>query len=250
MQRTFNYTGRQRIEKKHALFSFPENSKSAPEFEVEFASELLEDFPPDASLYVEAHFRETRQRFDFGTVGNVSAPEDRCLDKIDLSGPTLFRVLIVDHTGRQGLILGSGDHFRADAGDDENNRTWLLSVSARPIGQLPWKVEFQTGGMPELTINKSIPGAIERLRSDLVFQSLVLPAALREILIHYLVIDHDDSSEIWEQWNSFASRYAEAVPTGGDASDQLEWVDEVVAGFCAQFGFSDMLVNSGIGDTE
>ena len=249
MQRTFNYTGRQRIEKQHALFSFTENCEGAPEFDVKFSLDP-DAFPPDAFLYVEAHFRETRQRFDFGTVGNISEPDDRRIDQLDLSGPTLFRVLVVDHTDRQGLVLGLGDHFRADAGDDAEDRTWLLAVHARPIGQLPWKMEFQTGGMPELTVSKSIPGAIERLRSDPVFQSLILPAALKEILVYYLWNDHEDSGEIWEQWLSFAAQFAEPLPNGGDVSDLIKWVDEVVAGFCGQFGFSEMLVNSSIGETE
>lgn len=248
MQRTFNYTDRHRLEKADAVFSFRENSTNAPDFDVNFEFNP-DDFPPDAALYVEAHFRETRQRFDFGTVGQISPPDNRRLDQIDLSGPTLFRVLIVDHTSG-GIILAAGDGFRADTGEDGENQSWLLAVSARPMGQVTWKMEFQTGGMPELTVNNSIPGAIERMRSDPIFQSLILPAALREILIHYLWNNHEENSDIWKQWTEFAELFADPIPDDDDTSVLLDWVDEVVAGFCARFDFSDMLVHSGIGDSE
>ena len=74
-----------------------------PSFDAEF--EFLQRFPDDSAIYVEAYYKETLQRFSFGTVGNVTRPADRTLSAVDLTGTTLFRVRVVDESGRIGRLL-------------------------------------------------------------------------------------------------------------------------------------------------
>ena len=190
MQRTLNYTDRSRIEKKQALFSFVEKNGRAPEFNVELDINA-DPYPESARIYIEAYHKETRQRFDFGTVHEIAPPANRCLDQIDLSGPTLFRVLIVDESGRHGMLLACGDQFRADTDDNEDNRSSILAVRKYDMGQLPWRIYIETGAAPELHLNSRIQGAIEKMKSDPEFQSLILPAALREVLTYYLWNEED-----------------------------------------------------------
>lgn len=240
MQRTFNYTGRHKIDQRDALFSF-DGPEDAPSFNVEFRINENE-FPKDASLYVEAYYKETRQRYDFGKISKITPPIDRSLSEIDLSGPTQFRVLIVDESELNGLLLGSGSSFRADADDENNNRASILTVRKKPLGQLAWKVEFETGGVPELCINTNIPNAIDKMRSDPYFQSLILPAALKEVLIYFLWNEIDEESEISKRWMEFATHFGDEKPDTEDPLALIQWIDDVVFEFSRKFELCDRLL--------
>ncbi len=243
MQRTFNYTGRRKIEQSEALFSFfgPEDS---PSFNVEFRFDAKE-YPDDASLYVEAYYKETRQRFYFGTISKIVPPSDRGLTQLDLSGSTLFRIMIVDESGLHGLLLASGEAFRGDKdNNDDQDKTSILTVVKKPLGQLTWKVEFETGGVPELCINNSIPNAIEKMKSDPHFQALVMPAALRQVLIYFLWNDTDEDDEIASKWMGFAKYFGEEKPDDNDPVRLINWVDDVVSSFSQRFEMCDRLLNA------
>jgi hypothetical protein len=246
MLRTLNYTGRKKIERADALFSFTDDQKEIPEFNVVFNLDPSA-YPAGAVVYVEAHYKETRQRYSFGLLAGLTPPDNRELNEIDLSGPTLFRVLIVDESGKHGLLLASGEGFRADDNGGEDNKSSILSVVTRPLGQLTWKVEFETGSMPELCLNNSIPNAIEKMRVDPMFQALVLPAALREVLMYFLW-NEDDDSEHGQHWMSFAELLADEKPHSNDPGELLNWVGDVVAEFSKRFRLIDRLVGVDAGD--
>lgn len=250
MQRTLNYTNRNRIEQKESLFSFTECDDGIPEFHVKFNLDTA-TYAEDADLYVEAHYKETRQRFYFGKINNITPPANRKLDELDLTGPTLFRVIIVDTSGHHGLLLASGDRFRGDTDNkDEENKSSLLTVKTSDnLGQTTWRVEFDTGGSPELWLNNKIPSAIQKMRGDPVFQSLVLPAALRQILMYYLW-NEDEENEYHKRWMTFAETYAEDKPEDDDPSALLDWINDIVTGFSLSFELCDRLVNSERNDTE
>jgi hypothetical protein len=245
MQRTLNYTERKRIEQKQAQFSFSDKDTEVPEFDVTFNIDGSA-YPENAALYVEAYHKETRQRFSFGTVVKIVPPTNRMLDQLDLSGPILFRVIVVDEAGKNGLLLASGEGFRADANEDEDNKSSILTVVSRPLHQVPWKVDFDTGGPPELCLNNTIPNAIEKMRTDSIFQSLILPAALRQVLTFYMW-NEDEESEVSERWISFAALFADK-PEGSDPIQTMDWIDEVVEGFAAKFDLCDRLNNELRGD--
>ncbi|MFO0180993.1 MAG: hypothetical protein ACK517_04320, partial [bacterium] len=205
MQRTFNYTERSKIEKSHATFRIVDKGDDIPEFNVVFNFDLSRIQAPErARVYVEAHYKETRQRFDFGTVAAISPPKSRRLDRIDLSGPTLFDVLVVDESGRHGRLVARGDAFHVATEDDDSAKNSLLSIRRFQLGQVPWKVHLTPGNPPELLVNRSIPGVVERAKTDRLFQALVFPAALREILIHYLWNEEDEEDEHFGRWIRFA----------------------------------------------
>ncbi len=241
MQRTLNYTNRRRIEKHEVLFSFTEDGGNIPEFEALF--EFNSEYPKDASLYVEAYYRETRQRFDFGKVSKITPPKNCKLDELDLSGSIQFDVLIVDKSRKHGLVLARGTRFKADSDDgEENNRSSILPVKKAQLGQLPWKVEIESGELTKLCLNDSIPNAIEKINNDAVFQSLILPAALKEILTFYLWNEDQDSEEA-KRWFAFADDFAESRPKSEDPSELLEWVEEVVEEFAKHHNLGDLLVD-------
>ncbi|MFQ3246618.1 MAG: hypothetical protein ACI9SP_003271 [Arenicella sp.] len=243
MQRTFNYTGRKRIEQTEALFSFS-GPEDLPSFNVEFKINE-HDFPLESSLYVEAYYKETRQRYDFGKISKIVPPADRSLTKVDLSGSTLFRVLIVDESESQGLLLASGSSFRADGdSNEEKDRSSILTVVKKPMGQLTWRVDFDTGGPPELCLNTNIPNVIDKMRTDPHFQALVLPAALRQVLMYFLWNEDDLDNEAVGKWMVFAEYFGEEKPESTDPSTLMDWVDNVVSEFSMKFTLCDRLLKA------
>ena len=241
MQRTFNYTGRKRIEQTEALFSFT-GPDETPSFAVEFRIRESE-YPKDASVYVEAHYKETRQRYYFGKVSKIIPPEDSSLTEVDLSGPTLFRVMIVDESAENGLLLASGENFRADIDpNEEKDRSSIITVVKKDLGQQTWTLAFETGGAPELCINSKIPNAIEKLRADPYFQGLILPAAFKQVLIFYLWNEDLGETEISKKWMEFAETYGEKMPDSNDPETLMSWVDDVVSEFSKEFNMCDRLL--------
>jgi hypothetical protein len=238
---TFNYTNRIKIKQHEALFSFKESDDNVPEFNALFKFDT-KAYPPDSSIYVEVYHKETRQRFDYGKVSNITPPKDRKLDKIDLTGSVLFNVIIVDSSTKHGLLLASGRGFKANADGEEENKSSLLNVRSMPLGQLPWKLEFEIGCSPELYLSSNIPNAVDKLRVDPIFQSLILPAALKEILTFYFW-DEDQESDEAKQWLTFATTFADNPPDSNDPSELLIWVDEVIMEFSKRFELCDRLMN-------
>ena len=185
-------------------------------------------------------------------MSNITPPSSAKIDQLDLSSPTLFDILLVDESGVHGQILASGSGFRAEGDSNNDSKSSLLPVIARPLGQLTWKVEMDTGmeSKPELILNSEIPDAISKIRNDPHFQALILPAALREILIYFLWDDDDiEDNEVRKYWMEFGTILGGEIPVTKDASELFTWVDKVVDGFCERFSLCDLL-RSDIEDSQ
>lgn len=228
MQRTYNYTGRRKIESNEVQFSFSDENKKLS-FDVKFNFDVGH-YPGDAVIYVEAYSKETRQRYSFGKISSISPPSNREISQVDLSGNVLFRILIVDESGSHGMLLASGDRFSAHT-DQDKNKSSILTIVQRSLGELPWRVDIGSGshGEPELIINKLIPNGIEKLRSNSLFQALILPAALKQILTHYIWNQDAEDQDMFEKWMGFAELYADERPQGEDPTEISDWIDEVVS---------------------
>lgn len=242
MLRTFNYTGRKRINQNEVTIQLDE-SNGVPEFNAEFRIDWNE-FPDDAEICVEAYSGVTRQRFDFGTVERHPPTEYRRLDNLDLTEGIKFRVLIVDGSDQQALILAAGNGFLGDS-NDELDRTSLLTVKTLPLEGTIWRLNCSEEFKPELILNNRIPNAIEKMRSDPVFQALILPIAMRDILRYYLLNeDVDREKEIVRQWLAFAEKFSDIDPDFDDNDSVTRWVDDVVGDFSKNFGLCDKLAES------
>jgi hypothetical protein len=244
MLRTFNYTNRRRIQQKEVSIRTVGPDHEIPRLQADLNLDAS-DYPADATVYVEAYYKETRQRFCFGTIARIAPPADPRLNEIDLTGTTQFRVLVVDESGRHALILGSGEGFQTCAGETgEENRSSLLVVVARPMGALPWRVEFANDGKPILAINQRVPGAIEKVRSNAIFQALILPAATRVVLARLMGSDEiDEDSEVYLRWKAFAMQFTDVEPDTEDAGAFEDWLDEVVSEFAKRFDLCDRLAD-------
>lgn len=242
MQRTINYTGRRKVELKELQIFMYESESGIPSFDVDFSLNR-DKLPDEAAIYIEAYQRNTLQRFHFGTVSQIRKPENRELAQLDLTSPTLFRIRIVDETEHLGRLVASAESLRPEGENDEDQRSSLLVVHSRPLGQQTWKVEVATGGKPELCINSRIPDAIGQLKSNPQFQSLILPAAFRQVLTFLLWNDDIEEGGVSEQWMIFAEHIAYEKPQTDDPSELMKWVDDVVERFSESFELCDILLH-------
>ena len=242
MLKTFNYTGRKKIYQDEVLFSLL-GSEDSPSFNVEFKFNER-GFPKESALYVEAYYKETRQRYNFGKISAIVHPENRSITEVDLSGLTLFRVIIVDETESRGRLLASGERFRANSDNKEKKgKSSLISVVQKPMGQVPWRVDVEPENAPVLCLNKSIPNVIEKIRYDPYFKALVLPAVLREILVRFLWDEVGAENEAMEKWMEFAEKFGEKMPASSEDIGLLEgWVDGVVDEFSKKLSLTDCLL--------
>lgn len=235
MLRTFNYTGRRRIHQTEASFSIETIPGKPPRFSADIRLEQ-DIYPQDASVYVDAWYKETRQRFFFGNVGKIVPPQSTTLDMVEFSEGIQFRILVVDERGKHALLLGYGS-FRV-AGEDPHDadKRSLVSVVARDLGSLPWKVELDEEMRPSLLINRNIPNPIEKMRSDPVFQALILPIAMRDILKKIIFSDDiDQDGEVYRQWLALALTLTDQPPAGLEGDAQDDWLGDVVDEFCTKF---------------
>lgn len=246
MLRTINYTGRSKISRDEVRITLTAEIGMEPSFDAEF--EFLQRFPDDSAIYVEAYYKETLQRFSFGTVGNVTRPADRALSAVDLTGTTLFRVRVVDESGQIGRLLGAAEALRPEGSDDEDNSESLMTLKTGPLEALPWKVEARTDGCkPCLIINNRIPDALNRAKSDPSFYSLILPGALQQVLYQFLLNQPDEedteANEQWGRWMEMATKLESEPPETTDFDELSSWVERVVEAFCKREDMTSALVN-------
>jgi len=234
ISRHINHTGRKKIKHSEIEIELVEQKEEAPGFIATFQLNRG-DLPPSADLFVEAYHRNTSQRFNFGTVGAPLPPEDTTLDQIDLSGPTLFRVKVVDNSENIGRLVASAEQLKPKDDDEEEQRASLMIFKSMPeMGNLTWKLSFTEAHKPVLCINNKIPEAKNQLLNNPIFQSLILPAAFREVLL-YIFWDQDGETEegTWQQqWMDFANRIApDECPHETEPDLLHSWIDEVVRAF-------------------
>lgn len=240
MQRSINFTGRRKILRDEIQMKMLDTEDSIPSFDVTFSLNKG-NLPDDATIYIEAYKNNTNQRFHFGTVGHTIKPENCKLNRIDLSAPTLFRIMIVDETGQHGRLIASADQIRPES-DDEIQKNSLLPVKSTQLDQLTWKVEIEPGNKPVLCINRRIPDALGQLAHNPQFQSLIFPAALRQILIFYLWNDNDEDDPFSADWMRFAEHILCERPHENDPLTLMTWVDDVVSEFSNAFKLTEMLL--------
>lgn len=240
MLRTFNYTGRQRIDQQDVHIRLEANGDGAPSFTARL--DLSEALPRHCKVYVEAYRKQTSQRFDFGTVGHLRAPSDRELREVDLAGRLLFRVRVVDESSGIGTVIASGD--RISPQDTLGNTNSMMPIKAASLGNVPWKLDIDgTDEYPILFVNKNIPDAQNRFQTDVVLISAVLPAALRQVLTFYTLLTSEDEKdgEARLNWLAFAEFLVPPPADDADSDIFLKWIDEVIEAFSDHHRLASML---------
>ena len=220
------------------------------EAELDFTSLAV---PTSAEVFVEAYHKATTQRFAWGTVANPQPPDSTLLDSIDLGGRILFRVKVVDNSGDVGLILASADQIPATDEDEGAQKDHLIVVIARDLGELPWDINISSDGetRPALILNNRIPDAINLIQHDPVYQSMLLPAVIREVYT-FIFWDSDggEGEGSWQQaWLDFGELLiAQPPPNSDDSFACREWTDLLLDEFSRQHQLSNRVIVSLTGE--
>jgi hypothetical protein len=198
------------------------------------------DLPGDAQVIVEAYRQSISERFSYGTVANAF-PKDPAVLKDLHPAEVAFRVKVVDVA--TGQVLARGDKFRPGEGEDSGLRP-LMKLIVRDLGKQPWFVERGDAGM-QLVLNARIEEAEKRIQADRIFRGLILPAALRQVLLLLWAerIEDEDDDEPDALWFRFAENLGCPAPESLDADDAAahEWIDAVCAAFCEREDYAAMV---------
>lgn len=236
MLRKLNFTERTKIPRSAVQITLRRESDGVLAFDP--ILDLSSVTAPAASrVYIEAHYRTSYMRFDCGTLGDLTPPDDRRLSEIDSGSVVRFRVKVVDNATNTHRIVAAADDFTVStSAGDGGTRIPLLEVNFRDLGDLPWRVELEANG-PVLELNNRVEGIERMARHDAAFFALVYPAAVREILTHILIIDQyelaEDADEWWSLWMRWARELTDA-PLPVELEDRRTWIEDVAAAFCGR----------------
>lgn len=242
MQRRFNYTNRQRINRKDVSFTIVEDNEGRPQFYADFNLTKY-DLPPNAKLAVEAYDRNILMRFPFGSVEEPKNSTPTTLTDFIGSDSYYFRVKVVDQQNKSRLFAVA-DSINAVRRDDEGKPTAsLLRVATRDLGSTPWKLEYAVADHPLLLINNHIDAGKSLARSNLFFQALVFPTILEQILCRILIEEEyrptasPDDDDMWKEgWLEFAGQLPRNTPLLTDQEileeDCKRWIEDARDGFC------------------
>lgn len=240
MKRTFNYTGRRKIEQKDVSVTVRDERG-----ELHFNAELRlasYHFPREAEVWVEAHRQNIWMQFPWGTVSVPRVPQDRRLAEFDVADGILFRVRVVQPSGQEHhKLLGEADRVSfIKIGEATNKRKPLLTPVPEELDELLWRLDFEHE-VPRLLVNKDAKPNYAEVARSTAFISLVYPEVLRCVLMRALVHEkwtEDDESDDWKtDWMQFARSLGvpwppPPPPAESDAQTDCEdWIQEAVRSF-------------------
>ena len=259
MARRINFTGRRKL-----MLADIHIQLDQKESDLSFRANLrLDDykFPHDAHVFVEAYrgLSALWKRFDFGRIGLRQTPPDLSLTEFDHPQGILFRVKVTAASENRGRLLGEADGVRPQLpGEDERPSTPLIEVDREDMKGELWRVAFPEGGagMPTLVMNADIEDWNTKAR-DPVFQALVMPAVMRQILAQILIVEpgawDETDPTCWQQrWLQFAESGPGMMNHPDcDADDAvndkhaklMEWIDDAVRAFGQQSGLANHLLS-------
>lgn len=237
MKRTFNYTGRKKIlrkhvsilvQKKHGTWSFDADLKLASYH-----------FPHNAEIWVEAHRQNLWMQWAWGTISALRPPIDRKLTEFDVPDGVLFRVRVVQPPGSEHhKLLGEADALPfAKAGEKNDKRRHLIVPIPDALDQQLWKIDFNAEP-PSLLVNRDAKPTWKDMARSPQFISLVYPEVLRQILRRIVVDDKwsdEDEDTAWKaDWMKFARNLGglPPLPQPDFEQEREQWVEEAVSSFC------------------
>ena len=248
-----NFTGRRRIARDRVDIEVYDGQPRT--FDVRINLEGL-PFLPGAAVYLEATCAGSNviERYQFGEVGSVQPPASQTLAKLE--GENVFFTLkVVDRTERFGRILGIAEHIRPQRAGKQTvaGRQGILPIEPYELGQQLWRLDFRDHHV-FLFVNKSVPGLIDRVRSDPFFHAVIYPEVVRGILDKAIAmgVEPEEEDDRWPSlWLRFGKQLhpAQQEPPGEEDSDGRErWIEDVVESFCERHAFKNKFLASTVGN--
>ena len=254
MIRHLNHTGRQRIKTEHAQVSLrlAENG-SPPMFDLELDLASY-SFQPEARVRVEAWHGNVIQRWEYGTAGELTPPSDQQRRMTVAPDSSQFRVIVVagDDSGR---LLGHAPRIKPRLPQGS-----LLPLrETDELGDEVWRVGFGDGDQPALWVNRAVGGISGIVRGNTEFRALVMPAVLRTVLTHMLVVQRanlDDDEPTWDGWFKLAQSlnpdadvpHVDPNAAADDLNESRDWIDIVVDAFARESVMAASSYNAALRD--
>ena len=112
------------------------------------------------------------------------------------------------------------------------------------IAPRSWKLEIRDDDYPIVYIDKKIPDSRTWVRNDPIFISCVLPAIIWEVFEDILVSVTPPDQNWAKDWLGWADTLmpGKAPPWTDGRQQKLEWISDLLDGFCLRHGTLDMLV--------
>lgn len=235
MKKTFNYTGRKKIERIDVCVSLRED-KGVWVFDADFR--LAEyHFPRNAEIWVEAHRQNLWMQFNWGTISAMRPAVNRRLTEFDVPDGILFRVRVVQPAGQEHhKLLGEADGIPfVKVGEANAKHRPLLDTVPDALDQLLWKLDMDRDP-PALLVNRDALPTWKEMAQSAHFTSLVYPEVMRRLLTASLIDDEwsDEEEGGWQSdWVRFARNIGglAAPPPPADGEGREKWIEEAVAAF-------------------
>lgn len=174
MKRTFNYTGRRKIERQDVSVLLRED-RGTWVFEADLRLAGYR-FPRNAEVWVEAHRQNLWMQFPWGTVSAIRPSINRRLTEFDVPDGILFRVRVVQPPGQEHhKLLGEADGIPfVKLGEDIAQRRPLLEPVPDALDQLLWKLDLESDP-PKLLVNRDARPTWKEMARSPQFIALVYP---------------------------------------------------------------------------
>jgi hypothetical protein len=233
--RRFNYTSRKRIPRSDVMITLRNEADGGLSYMADL--EFTDEFPPAASVLIEAHQQARYQRFDHGTIANPSSPAWEPLRDFVAEERPRFRVKVVDISDEgRGRLLGAASGLIAGMeGQDPATRVSLLPVEPAVLRHQAWKLAIHPS--PVHQVNSKV-GDWKAVAASDEFRWLVYPEAVRQVLRTILFeLEQDECEDMhrWpDQWLYFALQLPGVGPLpANDRELREDWIEDVVEQFCA-----------------
>lgn len=237
MKRTFNYTGRKKIERKDVSITLREDrGRWVFDADLKLANY---HFSRNAEVWVEAHRQNLWMQFAWGTVSAIRPAPNRQLTEFDVPDGILFRVRIVEPPGQEHhKLLGEADGVPfVKIGEANAKRRPLLEILPETLDQLLWKLDMESDP-PTLLVNRDALPTWKEMAQSAHFTSLVYPEVMRRLLTTTLLNDNDPWTDEEEGgWGTDWVRFAKNIgglatpPPYSNKEGREEWIEETVAAF-------------------
>lgn len=227
-----NYTGRRKILRSQISLTMDMRGHLP---RVNVRVNLDEQQPSDSMCFLEAYRRGRAQRFCLG------GPDDWIKDQSvelrpSLGELVLFRLKVVAGGGGEPRLLAHADRIQPVLILASGRRMPLLPVRPGDLGDELWRIHYEDD-RPILLVNRDTPNIMDLVGGNPGFRAAVFPAALREILRHFLgeeTLDEDDpDGDTWaHRWIGFSAQLSGRALPAIEGSNDLRrlsaepWIDQ------------------------
>jgi len=262
MIRNLNFTGRKRILRGAACITLHRADEGGVRFEAEIDLGGY-DLPPTARVFIEAAFKTTFMRFDWGVVAQLVPCENRNLTRLSKPALAHFRVKVIEPSANGlGRLLAVGDHIapqNMESGEKKRIALFRVNVEKGELADEVWRLDFDSAG-PILELSPQISG-IKQLARQEAFMALVFPTVVRQVLEKIFDEGNDDPEfdrDSWQsRWMRFGTQLAGTPPPPLLSDDRepdethREWIDltvakwskrqKIIANYKKRFGGTEVL---------